>query len=81
MARYNEIDLSGAFGSEAERPEPSVNFPVYTKIRESPEPNLWIIRCNEGWRSSVVCGGMYEWAADWLLKVIDGRPFATKERP
>lgn len=56
--------------------EPTVDFPHYVKRLESPESNLWLIQCNEGWRSSVVCSGMYEWAADWLLKVIDGRPFA-----
>lgn len=87
MAKYDHIELPGGLTA---RRVGSVDFPVYAKRRHDPSldgaasehsSHLWLIECDEGWSSTVVCSGMYEWAADWLLKVIDGRPFATKERP
>lgn len=55
--------------------------PIYGKQRESETSNLWMITCNEGWRSSIVATGMYEWAADWLLEVLGRQPFAPGRRP
>lgn len=60
--------------------DPSEREPVYSKVRHeggSVTP-LWFIVCDEGWRTSIVCERMYEWAADWLLDVLDRRPFATE---
>lgn len=63
---------------------PSPEHPVYRKVRESEpgEPgNMFLISCDEGWRSSIVCAAMYEWAADWLLAVLGRRPYAPDTRP
>lgn len=90
MAHYDKLDLSGSFDPSLE--EPTVDFPHYRKQRQEEVMGgdpvaehhgsaFFMIVCDEGWRTSIVCSGMYEWAADWLIKVIDGRPFATKERP
>lgn len=65
--------------------DPSPDAPVYTKqldggsIRNA--TSLYTIVCDEGWCSSIVCVGMYEWAADWLLEVLGRRPFAPEHRP
>lgn len=54
--------------------------PIYRKVR--PEGSrLFHIECDEGWRSSIVATGMYEWAADWLLVVLDRQRFAPGWRP
>lgn len=55
-------------------------WPLYRKFpqeKKNPEgTQLWGIVCDEGWRESIVCTHMYEWAADWLLEVLGRRPFA-----
>jgi hypothetical protein len=62
--------------------QPSVEEPVYTKVLDPDSGNtqLWIISCDEGWRESIVCEGMYEWAADWLIGVLGRRPFAPGKK-
>jgi len=64
--------------------EGTVEIPVYRKVLYKGPPEhatpLWLITCDEGWRSSIVCTDMYEWAADWLLEQIQGKPFAPKNR-
>lgn len=56
--------------------EPSPEAPVYTKIQqENGATDLYMITCDEGWRQSIVCTEMYEWAADWLLEVLSRRPY------
>lgn len=57
--------------------------PTYRKVEdlESGATKLFFIVCDEGWRESIVCERMYEWAADWLLTVLDGLPFAPLTRP
>jgi hypothetical protein len=42
---------------------------------------MWMIVCDEGWRQSIVCTGMYDWAADWLLAILLDREFAPELRP
>lgn len=68
----------------SEKPEPSVEVPRYFKVLYKQPPEhatpLWLISCDEGWRQSIVCEGMYEWAADWLLEQIQGKPFAPMTR-
>lgn len=56
--------------------------PRYFKVphEEAFKTQLWFIVCDEGWRESIVCGQMHEWAADWLLEILDGRPFAPETR-
>ena len=54
----------------------SVEHPVYSKILQTDNKatKLFMIIVNEGWRESIMCTNMYEWAADWLLKVLQDRP-------
>lgn len=66
------------------RPEPaSPERPIYTKVQhdEGGATRLFFIVCDEGWRESIVCERMYEWAADWLLTVLWDQPFAAGWRP
>jgi hypothetical protein len=62
---------------------PTPERPLYAKLPE-PDPGatqLWFITCDEGWRSSIVCERMYEWAADWLVGQLQGKPYAPEHRP
>lgn len=60
--------------------EPSPEKPFYAKVRYDRPPvhatKLFLVVCHEGWRESIVCTGMYEWAADWLVEQLQGRPYA-----
>ena len=56
--------------------EATPNVPVYNKFTHDPCQHAkasasattnWGIQVNEGWRSWILCTGMYEWAADELL--------------
>lgn len=51
--------------------------PIYRKVKEGKgnATKTFMIVCHEGWRESIVCTGMYEWAADWLVTQIQGRPY------
>lgn len=56
--------------------------PVYSTFRQD-EPSataFYGVVVDEGWRSSIVCTGMYEWAADWLVGQLQGKPFAPERR-
>lgn len=59
-----------------ERPEASPEKPQYRKQRQDDDKssrmatNLFMIVVDEGWRSWILCTGMYEWAADGLLEVL-----------
>lgn len=55
----------------------SVESPIYSKVlhNEKSATKWFFIVCDEGWRSSIVCEHMYEWCADWLIELIQGRPF------
>jgi hypothetical protein len=53
--------------------EPTPEQPVYRSVRDGAK---CLIVCDEGWRQSVVCEGMYDWAADWLVAQIQGMPYA-----
>jgi len=37
----------------------------------------FMVVCDEGWRESIVCCSMYDWAADWLVEQIQGKPYAN----
>lgn len=62
---------------------PTPENPHYETVREEhPEgTKLYMVTVDEGWRSTIVCGGMYEWAADWLVEQLQGKPFAPVHRP
>lgn len=48
---------------------------------ESKATILYYITCDEGWRLHIVCERMYKWAADWLVEVLQGKPYADKKAP
>jgi hypothetical protein len=55
-------------------PEPSEDHPRYHKLRENTSTgSLFMIIVDEGWRTSILCSGMYERDADWLVSVIQGK--------
>ena len=61
--------------------EPSEARPLYAKLRERLGSNLFMITCDEGWRSSILATGMYEPVADWLISKVQGLPLPhTPER-
>lgn len=61
---------------------PSTEAPLYRKMRQDDTANLWMITCDEGWRSLIVCTDMYEHTADWLLGLIGRKPYpATRKEP
>jgi hypothetical protein len=56
--------------------------PLYTKVevgQEGEATPTFMIVCDEGWRESIVCDGMYEWAADWLIGVLGRRPYVPEK--
>lgn len=55
--------------------------PVYSYMRDPNTRNMYVVCVDEGWRSSVVCAGMYEWATRWLVDELQGKPFALETRP
>lgn len=57
--------------------------PVYAKVPhdEGWATQLYFIVCDEGWRSSIVCERMYDWAASWLVEQLQGKPYAPEARP
>jgi len=60
----------------------SEETPKYRKVEEDhgATPTFMIV-CDEGWRESIVCNGMYGWAADWLVRQLQGKPYAPTTRP
>jgi hypothetical protein len=48
--------------------------PVYTKVKQDDgaATALYFINVDEGWRSWILCGDMYEWAADQLIEKLAG---------
>ena len=63
--------------------EPTPEHPVYRKVHQGGDTatRMFMITCDEGWRSSIVCTDMYEWAADWLVDVLGRQPYAPQTRP
>lgn len=62
-----------------EIPAPTPECPRYEAVKA--DDGWWFVDVNEGWRESVVCTGMYEWAARWLVEQLQGKPFAPDTRP
>lgn len=65
-----------------EGPRGTEEKPVYLKWKatEGTFTDLYMVAVDEGWRQSVLCSGMYEWAADWLIEQLQGKPFAPEHR-
>lgn len=60
--------------------EATAEKPVYEAVQGG-ATNLWLVTVDEGWRTSIVCSGMYEWAAHWLVEQIQHKPYAPDTRP
>jgi hypothetical protein len=60
--------------------QPTSEAPIYRKVAERDDrpsrTTRYMVVCDEGWRSSIVCEGMYEWSADWLIGVLGHQPYA-----
>ena len=53
--------------------------PVYSKLHQGDDDKatrMFMITCDEGWRSSIVCADVYEHVADWLLGILGRKPYA-----
>ena len=60
---------------------PSEETPVYAKVQHQ-AGRLFMITCDEGWRSTILCDSMHEEDADWLLTILDRKPRrVAPERP
>lgn len=56
---------------------------TFTKVEHTPEGHatpLFGVYVDEGWRSYMLCQGMYEWAAEWLVHHLQGAPAPTRDR-
>jgi hypothetical protein len=56
----------------------TVERPIYTKFNDSKPgqtTQTFGISVDEGWRQSILCNGMYERDADWLIEQIQFKPF------
>jgi hypothetical protein len=57
---------------------PTVERPLYARERHEDDYEgtaLYLITCDEGWRQSIVATHMYGHVAEWLVDVLQGRPF------
>jgi len=50
----------------------SPDSPLYRKVKQDDghATSMFMITVDEGWRTWILCTGMYEWAADGLLGVL-----------
>ncbi len=59
---------------------PSEESPVYGKVQHQ-AGRLFMITCDEGWRSTILCDSMYEDDADWLLVILGRQPRRITPEP
>jgi hypothetical protein len=53
--------------------------PIYAKSQHIDQTtSLWMVTVDEGWRSTIVASGMYEYVADWLVEQLQGKPFPVR---
>ena len=63
-------------------PEASPEHPLYSAVSQAGTgATQYMVVCDEGWRESIVCSDMYEWAARWLVEKLQGQPYAPEHRP
>ena len=59
---------------KADEQAPSEEAPVYRKVYDRRDDgtrsSLCMITCDEGWRSTILCSGVYERDADFLLSLL-----------
>lgn len=61
--------------------QPSEQKPFYAATLDeaaSGATDLYMVTVDEGWRFIVLCGGMYKWAADWLVTALQGKPLPAE---
>ena len=63
--------------SESDVPA-SPEHPIYKKVKGDNHSNFWMITCDEGWRTLIVCTDLYENVADWLVDILGRIPYAKK---
>lgn len=63
------------------RTQASEERPVYLAEEDPSGVDKYMVSVDEGWRISVVCSGVYGWAADWLVEQLQGKPYAPGLRP
>lgn len=58
--------------------EATPEAPIYRIMEEGGDDvtKRHMIICDEGWRTSIVCEGMYLWAAEWLVNLLGRSPYA-----
>lgn len=54
----------------------STTRPIYTKVKEdqNPSSSMFMIIVDEGWRTWILCTGMYEHVADQLIQRLVAYP-------
>lgn len=52
--------------------------PIYRMVKQDDgyATARYMIVCDEGWRTSIVCEDMYDWAAEWLINKLGRTPYA-----
>ena len=78
----NERFMQQHYGASGYTRTPSEERPIYSKVEEDTHKatKTFMVVCDEGWRESIVCSGMYEWVADWLIEQIQGKPYANPRK-
>lgn len=67
--------------SEALSDDPFPDSPVFEKVEEDHGATpTYMIVVRESWRESILCEGMYGWAADWLVKQLNDLEGVRKDR-
>ena len=67
--------------SEALSDDPFPDSPVFEKVEEDHGATpTYMIVVKESWRESILCGGMYGWAADWLVRQLNDLEGVRKDR-
>lgn len=44
----------------------------YSKFKDA--GSFWVITWDDGARQGILCTGMFEWQADWLIEQVQGKP-------
>ncbi len=59
--------------------EATEDHPVYKRVHQNDggATPLFMVVVDEGWRESILCQDMYEWAAIWLVAKLQSRCFVS----
>lgn len=58
--------------------EPTPAAPIYKTMEQDDDyaTKRYMIVCDEGWRTSIVCENMYRWVAEWMVNLLGRTPYA-----